>query len=341
MYVLRPVRMEDLDALVELAELTGFGLTTLPKDRTLLQKRLRASRRAFAEMDEEDPRGQFYLLVLEDTAEGRIVGTSGIVSKVGGFDPFYAYQIRTTVHESRMLGVRKEIQALHLVADHDGPAEIGSLFLHPDHRREDNGRVLSLGRFLLMAESPALFDPTVIAEMRGVVDEAGRSPFWDALGRHFFEMEFPKADYLSIVNKQFIGELMPSHPIYLFLLPDEARQVIGRTHEHTRPAWRLLQKEGFEITDLVDIFEAGPIVRCERDAIRTVRESRSAPVHAVPENIGGDPTWLVARPGSAFRAGRAALHRHDDGSVSVDRPTAESLGVRPGDPVRYAPLRPA
>src|SRR2546428_6418667 len=182
MLLIRPVTPSDLDHLLELSASTGFGLTTLPADPEFLRKRIRKSERSFAGMGDH-PAGEAYLLVLEDTATGRVIGTSGVVSKVGGFEPFYAYRIETTVHESKFLGVRKEINVLHLVAEHNGPCEIGSLFLSPGHRGSSAGRVLSLARFLFMAEYEQCFDPVVIAEMRGVVDEKGRSAFWDAVGK--------------------------------------------------------------------------------------------------------------------------------------------------------------
>ena len=120
MLVIRPVSPNDLDALLELTRSTGYGLTTLPADPQFLAKRIAKSRRSFEGMAEH-PGGEAYLFVLEDTATGKVLGTSGCVSKVGGFEPFYAFRIETTVHESKSLGVRKEIAVLHLVAEHNGP----------------------------------------------------------------------------------------------------------------------------------------------------------------------------------------------------------------------------
>src|SRR5216110_1587264 len=186
MLVFRPITLDDLPQLTELAAVAGFGLTTLPKDPQLLENRILESRRSFerlaisaksaANQSAERPGGEVYLFVLEDLHTGKIVGTSAIVSKVGGFEPFYAYKIETYVAESETLNVRKEIKFLKLVTDHNGPCEIGSLFLSPEYRKEGNGRFLSLARFLFMAERPKRFDPTVIAEMRGQVDKQGRSP---------------------------------------------------------------------------------------------------------------------------------------------------------------------
>jgi len=220
MYLIRPITLDDLPALVDLTRLTGFGLTTLPNDERLLRRRIKESLRGFDKLaDDDPPLGETYLFVMEHVPTKQVCGTCGIVSKVGGFEPFYAYRVETTIHQSQVLHVRKEIQTLHLVEMHSGPCEVGSLFLSPQHRAGGNGRLLSPSRFLFMADNPAYFDPMVIAEMRGVLDDQGHSPFWDAVGHHFFDIDFPKADYLSMVTTRFIDNLMPKQPIYFPLLP--------------------------------------------------------------------------------------------------------------------------
>lgn len=339
MLVIRPITMDDLDQLYELSKLTSFGLTTLPQDRDLLRKRLVAAVRSFEELA-DGPRGQVYLLALEDLNAGRLAGVSGIVSKVGGFEPFYAYRIETSVHESKMLGVRKEIRTLHLVMEHSGPSEIGSLFLSPSYRGGGHGRLLSLSRFLFMAEHPALFDPLVIAEMRGIVDDKGESPFWDALGRHFFEIDYPKADYLSMVSKRFIAELMPRHPIYIPLLPKPAQEVIGKVHPETEPALAILEQEGFRFHGMVDIFEAGPVVSCPLEQIRTVRQSVRGVLAKVTQEPLGGAVHVISNVGRGFRAclGNVQVSGQE---MTVSQLTALTLKLRLGDAVRVASLKPA
>lgn len=334
MFVIRPVQSSDLDALSALTDLTTFGLTTLPRDPRLLAKRIRTSEQSFADIELGEPEGQAYLLVMEDTETQTVVGTSGIVSKVGGFEPFYAYRIETSIHESIMLNIRKEISVLHLVAEHNGPSEIGSLFLHPDHRKEGNGRLLSLSRFLLMAEFPHLFDHKVIAEMRGVINDKGHSPFWDAVGKHFFDLEFPKADYLSILNKEFIGDLMPNFPIYIPLLPETAQAVIGEVHDNTQPARHLLECEGFRFNQMIDIFEAGPILHCPLDMIRAVRESRTAEVKELVDEVESERRLLISNSSNGFRAAQGHLDLRD-GGVAMQHDLAKALNVQLGDTVRY------
>ncbi|MGV8546764.1 arginine N-succinyltransferase, partial [Pseudomonas aeruginosa] len=76
-------------------------------------------------------------------------------------------------------------------------SELCALFLHADNHSGLNGKLLSRARFLFIAEFRHLFGDKLIAEMRGMSDEEGRSPFWESLGGHFFKMEFSQADYLT------------------------------------------------------------------------------------------------------------------------------------------------
>ncbi|HEV8604608.1 MAG TPA: arginine N-succinyltransferase, partial [Tepidisphaeraceae bacterium] len=235
--------------------------------------------------------------------------------------------------------VRKEIKFLKLVTDHNGPCEIGSLFLAPEYRKEGNGRFLSLARFLFIAERPRRFDPTIIAEMRGQVDEQGKSPFWDAIGRQFFDTDFPNADYLSMVNKKFIADLMPTHPIYIPLLPKEAQEAIGQVQEQTKPAVKILEEEGFKFSGMVDIFDAGPINSAKRDQVRTVRESAKAPIIEITNDAIASDIYMVGTAKPEFRAAKGNLAITDKG-VRINSATALALNARVGDQVRFATLRP-
>src|SRR5262245_16503826 len=248
MVFIRPVAAADLDALIELASLAGVGLTTLPRDRELLSKRIRNSVRFF-EKNIDRPGGESYLFVMEDSEEKKVIGACGIVSKVGGFQPFYGYKIEKTLFESKQIKVRKEVPMLMLHEEHDGPCEIGSLFLHPGWRKDGNGRLLQLVRFLFIAEHPDWFESTVVSEIRGVTNEQGQSPFWDCIGRHFFGIDFAEADRLSVINKKFIADLMPDHPIYIPLLPRVAQEVIGKPHPESAPAVKNLTAEGFKFAE--------------------------------------------------------------------------------------------
>jgi arginine N-succinyltransferase len=172
------------------------------------------------------------------------------------------------------------------------------------------------------------------------VDDTGRSAFWEAIGRHFFNIDFPDADYLSVVDKRFIADLMPRHPIYIPLLPKEAQDVIGQVHEHTRPALKILEAEGFRCCELVDIFEGGPVVKCPLNEIRTVRESIRQVVAEVTDQPIQSETFLIANTRHDYRACKGTLAVAPKG-VRLTTEVAGALGVKPGDPVRYALMHPA
>jgi arginine N-succinyltransferase len=339
MIIIRPVSMTDLEPLAELAGLAGVGLTTLPKDRDLLARRILQSQASFQRFVER-PGGESYLFVMEDAAAGRVVGACGIVSKVGGFQPFYSYHIETSLFESKIINVRKEVPILRLIEDHDGPCEIGSLFLHPDYRHGGNGKMLQLVRFLFIAEHPSSFESTIVSEIRGSLDANGHSPFWDALGQHFFDIDFAEADRLSIVNKKFIAELMPDHPIYVPLLPPEAQAVIGKPHHESERAVKNLEAEGFTFSGMVDIFDAGPVLSCPRDQVRTIRASRRVAVAAVIDREVTGPAFMLGTTKTNFRACKSAVEEKDAGHIRITADTAQALEVHVGDPLRVVELCP-
>ena len=340
MLLVRPAKANDLEPMAELVSLTRGAITTLPVDRDVLRRRIEQSNKSFA-AEPDRPGGELYLFVLEDTARrGTLLGTASVLGKTGGFEPFYCYEVREEHYQSHVLTVDKRVRSLHLVEDHNGPSEVGGLFLRPGVRGGGFGRLLSVSRFLFMAARPRAFDSEVIAEIRGVTDESGGSPFWDAVGRHFFGVGFAEADALSFKEKQVIADLMPDHPVYLDMLPRSAREVVGVEHDFATPARRLLESEGFAYRNRVDIFDAGPTLQCALADVRAVRESRRAEVSALLDADDERAETLVANDRLDFAATPAVVREVDDGTVELSRAAAEAVDVKPGQSVRYVPLRP-
>jgi arginine N-succinyltransferase len=333
MYLLRPIRESDLPALIALVQGIVGGMTSLPPDESFLRERIDDSLRAFSPKVKK-PGAEHYLFVLEETATGAIVGTSGIAARVGGFEPFYSYELRRERLQHSPLKIDREVTALHLKQVHRGPTEIGSLFLHPDHRRGGLGRLLSLGRFLFIGAHPKRFDSTVIAELRGYLDQRGLSPFWEAVGSHFFGGDFYAADILSgLGDKTFIADLMPRHPLYVPLLSPEVQAVIGKVHHDTQPALALLLAEGFAPTDEVDIFDAGPQIRAAVSDLRTIRIKKNTPF-TIGDPPSGSPLYLLSNDSLDFRA---CLAPFDPSAPVLSSATAAALDL--SGIVTYAPLR--
>lgn len=333
--IVRPVRSADLSALIDLARSTGAGLTTLPANEARLAHRVGWAEKAFrgeAERADAD-----YLFVLEDDA-GKVVGISAVAGAVGLREPWYNYRVGLTVSASQELNIHRQVPTLFMANDLTGNSELCSLFLHAGYRTGLNGRLLSKARFLFIAEFRELFGDKVIAEMRGVSDERGRSPFWESLGRHFFKMEFSQADYLTGVgNKAFIAELMPKFPLYACFLSEDARGVIGRVHPDTEPALAMLKAEGFSYQGYVDIFDAGPAIEAETAKIRAVRDSQNLVLAIGTPGDDAEPFLVHNRKRQDCRI-TAAPARLAAGTLVVDPLTAKRLRLSAGDQVRAVPL---
>jgi arginine N-succinyltransferase len=296
--VVRAIEARDLDGLLALARLAGDGMTTLKPDRGALAARLETARASFAASIA--PARRDYLFVMEDLAQGLLVGVCAIRAAVGLEESFYNYRIGTLVHASKELDVYSRMDTLYLASDLTGSAEFCTLYLHPDYRHGDNGKLLSKSRLLFIAQFPHLFPDRVIAELRGYQRSDGTSPFWDSLGRHFFKMGFDRADDLSSLDKKsFIAELMPRYPLYVALLPQEAQDVIGKVHAATVPARRMLEQEGMHFEGYVDIFDAGPVLQARIRELRAVRDSRLAQIDTLQNISAGNTGHNAPVAGSA------------------------------------------
>ena len=332
MLVIRPAGPADLDHLLELAILSGPGFTSLPEDPDQLSERLDVSRDSFTGAIPASDR--WFTLMMEETDTGDVDGIASVKATVGLKRPFFSFRISNNPAQSPSLGIRLDHQTLTLVNECSGWTEVGSLFLKADRRKGGAGRLLSQSRYMLIGAQPELFAETVLAELRGVFTPDGACPFWDHVAHKFFPMPFDQADMMTgSTDKQFILDLAPRHPIYVDLLPEPARAVIGKVHPQGVAAMALLESEGFRPNGLVDIFDAGPTVTCPRDHIRTVRDARRLSVVVTEEFEAELPALVSTDNVEAFRAVRARAAIEGD-TVHLSAETAAALKVRAGDVVR-------
>ncbi|SBS25666.1 Arginine N-succinyltransferase [Marinomonas aquimarina] len=343
MMVIRSIRQDDLKELYRLAALTGVGFTSLVADEDILTRKIALSERSFQKETIPAPGDESYLFVLEDTATGTIVGTSGLLAAVGLDEPFYSYHLGTITHSSRELGIHNIHPTLILNNDFTGLSEVCTLFLQEDYRHSRNGQLLSKCRFMFLAQFPERFDEKIFAEMRGFCDEQGISPLWESLGRQFFSIDFERADELTAQgNKQFIAELMPNNPVYVNLLPPDARDVLGKVHPKTEPARRLLEQEGFRYENYVDIFDGGPTLEARVEDIRAVRDSRLVlATIGQPKNLGDGLHYLVSNAKlEDFRCILIQRSSPPGSGLVLSQEEADALLVHHKEPVRIVELLP-
>ncbi|WP_228243412.1 arginine N-succinyltransferase [Porphyrobacter sp. GA68] len=333
---IRAARADDLEPIYQMAKLTGGGFTNLPPDRDALTEKLDRSLHAFAN-DGNELVDETFVLVLENTETREVRGTCQLFTKVGQRWPFYSYRINTISQHSRELGRTVRAELLFLVTDLEGCSEVGGLFLHPNERAGGLGLLLARSRYLFIAMHRQRFADRVLAELRGIIDERGGSPFWDGVAGRFFGMTFQEADYFNALHgNQFIADLMPKHPVYMAMLAEEAREVIGLPHPTGRAAMRMLEQEGFSFEGYVDIFDGGPTMLARTDQVRSVADARKLKV-AARDLSTGTHALLASGRLADFQACYARQQLRDDGTVAIDAKAADLLDVRPGDTVWSVP----
>ena len=307
MLFVRPARLADLDALERMARAAHPVLHSLPRDRRALETRVALSEDSFrAEVD--FPGEEFYLFVLEDSETGELHGTSSIVASAGYSEPFYAFRNDALIHASRELKVNRKIHALTMSHELTGKSRLTGFYIDPALRDEAThdaaAHLLSRARMMYIAANRKRFSDEVFSLMLGVTDDAGVSPFWEAVGRKFFGRDFEQVELESGGrSRTFIAEVMPSYPLYVPLLPAEAQRVLGEPAEGALLAYDIHLEEGFEPDRFVDIFDAGPVltVAVERSASVTRNELRI--VHEGAAQTG--TPYLDARRAARMRSAAA------------------------------------
>ena len=333
MWIIRPVVATDVDALFDLADKLGPGMTTFPANRDTLAQKVDATVASFK--GQASPEDAQYLMALEETESSTLLGVSAVYPRIGHPFGFFSYHVDRLVNHSAPIGFNLDCTVLNLSNAYTGLTEIGTLAVHPDLRQGGAGRFLARARYMLMATFPHLFADRVIAEMRGWQDAHGQSPFWSAVGEKFFHMDFAQADSVSATKgAEFIANLMPKFPIYLDLLPAQARAAIGKAHDTSAIAMAMLMEEGFRFENYVDVFDAGPQVVAPLDRIKTIAESHEAKVVAGSAGRFPSEQLIASSRLEDFRMIRETVGVKG-ATISLSREGIKALNCEPGDTVRH------
>jgi len=337
-FLIRPANMGDLQPIYEMAKRTGGGFTNLPPDKKALSEKLERSAAGFDRVA-DDVADDLYVFVLQNSLTGEVRGTCQIFGKVGQRWPFYSYRIGALTQHSVELERTFRADILNLSTDLEGTTEVGGLFLHPGERAGGLGMLIARSRYLFIRNHRERFADRTIAELRGVIDEAGGSPFWDGVAGRFFGMSFQEADEFNAkFGNQFIADLMPKHPVYIAMLQESAKTVIGVPHPSGRAAMRMLENEGFAWENYIDIFDGGPTMTARTDQIRSIREAKDVTItkisHSVGEQKSDQKKLLTIGRLHAFKAAYGWIDDRGD-DVIMDAECARALNISVGDQVTY------
>lgn len=332
MKIIRPIEKKDQISFESFAFATGIGLTSMPKDPSLLEKKIQRSLVAFSNKSFDN---QLYIFVLEDMQTKEIHGTCSIHSGRKE-EPLYYYKREMITCSA--LGSSSQIPILKVVSYHQGPSELLGLYMEPNLRKGGYGRLLSLSRLLFMANFPERFASKVKAEIRGFIDENQLCLFWEGIGQHFCHLPINKVLDMASHSRKFAKEVLPEYPIYISLLPREVQTVIGAPHPHAIPAMKMLMNEGFKEAPEIDIFDGGPILEAEVQKLRIIKQSFVGRLAKVSTEALESDDYLLSNTQLPFRACMAQMHS-DQEEVVVDEMVAEALQVKVGDTVRFAKAR--
>ncbi|MEM7754541.1 MAG: arginine N-succinyltransferase [Planctomycetota bacterium] len=368
MFTIRRAKVDDADTLLKLARMVHF--INLPPDKEIIVQKVIHSRNSFLKLinakakfePEPEPRAiptipstagmsglgsstvksPLFMFVLEDTDSGGVLGTSQSLASMGGpGNPNVSFKLeeRNFFSKSLQTGTTQIVATMHL--DESSPTEIGGLILQPSYRghKKKLGRFLSLIRFHFMGLHRNSFSDRVLAEMMAPITADGDNLLWDYLGRRFVPLSYDEADRFCQYSREFITSLLPNEPLYLSLLPPQARAVVGEVGPETRPARRMLERLGFEYDNYVDPFDGGPHLSAATDEIAPVKETQRLELgkplgeerlvrHGIMSFQQSDGDFFaIHEPFLIDRAGR----------LCVTHEAMEHLHARPGDEIGVTP----
>ncbi|MDR6913304.1 arginine N-succinyltransferase [Pseudomonas sp. 3296] len=338
MLVLRPVELTDLPQLQQLARDSLVGVTSLPDDTERLRLRILDSCASF-EKDVEAQGPENYFFVLEDLTTQRLAGCSELLATAGFNEPFYSLRNRHFTSASRELNIEHGVPALSLCQDLNGHTLLRGFHIDTTLVRTAFSELLSRARLLFIAAHPQRFADAVITEIVGYSSDEGQSPFWDAVGKHFFDLPYTEAERLcGLETRTFLAELMPQYPIYVPMLPQAAQDCIGRIHPDGQEAFDILEREGFETNSYVDLFDGGPTLYARTSNVLSIAQSQTRTVKR-RLSIDARGRYLVSNDAlEGFRAIVVELDVVTGQPVGLSAEMCQALNVTDGSPIRLIAL---
>ncbi|PRC94812.1 arginine N-succinyltransferase [Solimicrobium silvestre] len=348
MFIVRPVATSDIPALIELAAGLTQGVHTMAKTPAAIERAVEQSLRSFA--SQTDIAGEeCYLFVLEDlenTSSHSLIGSAAISATAGSKGTFFSFRNDVIQQVSRDLDISHSVHALTLCADLTSYSQLSSFFVRRGNHIHPEAALLSRARLMFAACAPERFSDNFFVSLAGYTDQKGCAPFWEALGKKFFQMDFLEAERLvdGARNRNLIVELMPHYPVYVPLLTGDAQAAMGQVHPESEVPFDLLTKEGFAADDFIDIFDGGPILEANKHALSSFAHGLKLQVETVsddsaPISTNANRSYLVATARETdFRATMMqSTALENTQTVRLSSEVMQALNVIDGDHVLCVP----
>lgn len=329
MHVVRPVEMDDLPQLEALSRRDNRRVHTLPQEKAALERLVGESLESFgAPVPPPLSSGGRYIFVLQ-APDGTLAGTASLLAQAGSGASFLSFRQDMMQQLSPDPLVCNDVATLMLCSDLSGYSQLAGYHAPGAGLCSTDKSLLACARLMYAALAPQRFAGKFFASLPGRVDGDSQSPFWDAVGRHFFQMDFLQAESLleGGRNQPLIVGLMPHYPVYMALLPEAAREAVGAADPCAGDALSILRGEGFEAYDYIDICDGGPVLQASAHALRSHAGSlrRRVASRSAASPAGTQPYLVCNARTRRFRA--IVVHSDPLGQQQHINLTSEQAGL--------------
>lgn len=218
-------------------------------------------------------------LILADSASDLPLACLRLVARQGLDLPRFSYHVGRLVQAAAELGLLRTQTTLLLGNDHNGESELADLAcapgLPPERQVQALTELVQTALRCIQAQ-PQRFGERLMVELAGPRDEAGRSPFWQGLGAHFYagDPDAAQAKY-GDAWRSHLAALLPRQTLYLALLNDAAQAAMGLVGAAATTAAEALEGCGFSDSQHVRVDDGGPLWQL-------CQPGRSGLVHGAP-----------------------------------------------------------
>lgn len=289
-----------------------------------------------------EPAGRAALLACRD-ARGTTLATAELDVAIGLDVPRYWYQVGCMVLAAPELRLFHRQRTLLLCNDHTGAAELCGIRVG-EHVDTDSGveavrrlvRAAQL-RLRIAGQGPGAPEPALLAELPGVRTDDGRSPFWRALGAHFYDGDPAAAmQRLGPEWRSHAAALLPREPLLVSFLEPAAQAALGHPAPGGEAVVEALRAEGLRSGRYVTIDDGGPVYESPLDLLPGWRGAREVVTRAAESGEAGRPCLLANASGTRFVDGRL----DEVAGIAVATPAAlDAIGAAHGAHAWATPLR--
>lgn len=337
MFIVRPIKADDIDAMHFFGDTTSRGISNLPAYLPRVEKYVHDGIVSF-EKEVIDPWDEVYPFIIENSVSGEKVGTSSILAKAGVRTSFCSYYLENLTEGENSSIDGAEHALLYPKIYTDGPSELLALYLLPSFRKGGLGKLLSLSRLLYIANQPHRFNDSIFADMRGYFTPEGACPFWNGIGGRLWKCSF--SEILNKIDKEEVEicGLIPRFPLHWRLLHEDVQKYAGKLHPNSQAAYYMLTQQGLAFCHEISILDGGPIIKSAMNKVKIIQNSKHGIVADIASEIDSPGIDVLICNKNQFRATCTRIEVIEENKVRLDQETIKALNLDIGSPILFSTI---